>query len=1232
MEADGGDPTQPTQNVLDPRRIGQQNSGFSDEDISDILCLLYPYSPFARQEVHRIAQDDKSHIVGTDEAAAIEPNYEEEDQADRFRVAPANTGEYAVILRLSADVKDPLLGFQFGRNHGRCDFCFRNDPMKRLSNVHFRIYVNEYGVVMLEDQSTNGTIVDSHLLRGKNPNDKADVRRTLTHGSRIKILMHAEARDLEFLVRIPKREGSYDRAYIHNLEDYFDRLKELREERANRTLVPGTGGHPDLFAAPKTRAPARPRIPLPSGTTHENVDRFPKEWRGSDRYNRVGQIGKGAFAVVHKVTSKFDGNPYAAKELEKRRFMKDGVLDQKVENEMKIMQRVNHPNVVRYIEHFDWENRLLIIIMEYVPGGDLGKLVVDRGPLPEPLVQQMTSQLLSAIGYLHENNITHRDVKPDNILIQSVNPFEVKLTDFGLSKIVDNESTFLQTFCGTLLYCAPEVYSEYTEYDDHGFRQPRNRQRRPPQGQRYDHAVDIWSLGGVLFYSLTTRPPYPVKNGISYSELLHQIMTTQLNTVPLIQKNVSHEAVHFLCSMLQRRPEERATISDLQHHPWQGGGPRPDDERSLDEVTDDELEVGASQLSLQEGQGRHFVDPSPAREVLDEVLDDLLEEFSDKENSGQHDTFGRPGKGPRLFGELNVSAMGSSGVIPADRLNLPLSGPRRRAEDSMETEIQDSVGSGDSSARGNGSAGGVQLSMSAAHGQSMDQLQSLVENVRSQSLGAAESAVQDDLRVKSPTASQSVLNGSYYTASKRKPGYDTSDEFEERRQKEKPVFKRLRSEGNMETLADQALEECILLASMPLVKRLESGRLIDGPQDKTFFWVGRELATWHLEYPEMTELQRQVFEQAAEARKESFTPGKSPLWDLAMKYFPPTPLSQQMEDTEPPSGPATAGVMPRAALHRETRNLADLVDSSMVLPPTAPVPQAEEEEDSLPDTLPPTQRIVPILAEEGAHRALAVLESAPDSVIPGIAVPITDALMSWGRSPENTAIYTPRSETKVPKFAIKVLLWKDGYDPSRRSSSKTVQPWEQEGDSTGYSFYVSTKATMGIHVNGFHLRSSKPPTSSPEWVQLHNGDEIVVWGGMGDPQKTKLIFRCFWGGSAQARPACRASPPRPVSSSVARRIEEAFVKTEKRMRAEAERNRKMEEAQRDLIRRQARVHYERERTRVFEERILDAREHLAAVKATMTATTTMTAASRRGSPASAPPTGTTTTTRLNLGT
>lgn len=217
--------------------------------------------------------------------------------------------------------------------------------MKRLSNVHFRIYVNEYGVVMLEDKSTNGTFVDQVLLRSKpkSPNEKCDMKRVLSHGSKIKVLMHNEQHDLEFMVRMPKRVGDYERAYNIKLQRYFARMEGLRASDVNETLVPGPGGHVDLFSAPRRPQTATTRrIALPSGTTQDNVDRFPRDWDGSGRYNRVSQIGKGAFAVVYKVTSKFDGVPYAAKELEKRRFIKNGVLDQKVENEMRIMQKVQH--------------------------------------------------------------------------------------------------------------------------------------------------------------------------------------------------------------------------------------------------------------------------------------------------------------------------------------------------------------------------------------------------------------------------------------------------------------------------------------------------------------------------------------------------------------------------------------------------------------------------------------------------------------------------------------------------------------------------------------------------------------------------------------------------------------------------------------------------------------------------------------------------------------------------
>lgn len=101
--------------------------------------------------------------------------------------------------------------------------------------------------------------------------------------------------------------------------------------------------------------------------------------------------------------------------------------------------------------------------MEYVAGGELSMYLQSHNKIAEDMVRCVARQLLHALQYLHRRKITHRDIKPDNILIASLDPLRVKLSDFGLSKVVQEES-FLKTFCGTLLYCAPEVYPEYETY------------------------------------------------------------------------------------------------------------------------------------------------------------------------------------------------------------------------------------------------------------------------------------------------------------------------------------------------------------------------------------------------------------------------------------------------------------------------------------------------------------------------------------------------------------------------------------------------------------------------------------------------------------------------------------------------------------------------------------------------------------------------------------------------
>ncbi|KAJ6789182.1 hypothetical protein PWT90_05903 [Aphanocladium album] len=1163
---DDDEPTQAaTQQVVDPRRVGQQNSGFTDEEVSDIVCILYPHSESARQEVQRLVQQASPFIIGRDAADdAVEPDYDLEDRASQFEshhgggstFAHGGGGNHAIILRLSTAPKTPAAGFAFGRNPGRCDIVFVNDPLRRVSNIHFRIYVNEWGNVMIEDQSTNGTFVDKKLLsaRAKQGPTAHPSRWVLSSGSVINIFLHDEVRDLTFRVRIPRRDGDYEQVYQQKVADYFVRHR-LAFDGGAPPVNPPTADHVDLFRTagqPLTAARQQQQQGQGQGRTTQMAapptaprmvkQNSTREWTGSGKYNKVRSVGKGAFAVVYKVTAKYDGRPYAAKELEKRHFIKNGVLDQKVENEMRIMQRLNHPNIVRYIENFDWDERLFIIIMEFVAQGDLGKLIAENGPLNERTTQTLAVQLLSALRYLHNFNITHRDIKPDNILINSLEPLEVKLTDFGLSKMIDSEQTFLRTFCGTLLYCAPEVYTEYLEYDENGYRTRGRPSRRAP-GQRYSHAVDVWSLGGVLFYCLTGAAPYPARSVTSPSELLHRVMTTNLNVAPLQKFGISEAGIDFIRGMLTRRPEHRATVEELENHPWLTDfGETIQASQSFDEVTDDEEFPGeASQFS----QGRYE----------DDRVSESMDEDSDQENR----TIVPGRQAPRLFGEVGVSAIGSSGVIPEEYLNLPPGNGNMPLSGMSDPDVDEAYNSAESeSDRSPGEDAQNPAGLSIFPNQSMDQLQSLVEEVASQSLGG------DDKKIKKSSSSpRRSMNSLDPNTSKRKPSsVETSDEFDENMPPGKPTIKRLRSDGNVDALiTEEMIEEYKLLASVPPINSLGTGRTGDWPVVKAQFWTD-DISTWHLDYPEMTELQLAKFNDAADQRKEVFRPGTSPLWALAMKYFPPTPKPNSQAPGSPTLSPY------------------DSLTRGPEFPATGPDGSQEGQVFS--------QLVVPIPTMEMA----AMIESDLTSCIHNISIPITEPMVSFGRGPENTKIYEHKLVTKVPKYAFKMLLWKDGYDPG-----KFEVPWRADlspEEQDKFFFWISTKATKGIRINGRQLASSafkSPHDPSANWARIYNGDSIVIWqdGTGAEGSETKLTFHCTWGGSSSPR-ASHAQALELASADLAKKLNGGCQRFEN----QRPKNRMRRKDDADITERRRNVERERQRNVYFEEKRQEAIQYLSA--------------------------------------
>lgn len=291
-----------TQPCSDPRRIGHGNSGLLDQDVSDIICILHPNSLAAHEAVAATAAIAPQHILQRD---ALDHEY-------------SDTSALDIALRMSSNVHDLGSGFSFGRNQSRCDILLAaDDNAKRISNMHFRIYLTGDGIIMLEDMSTNGTLVDNCRLR-KGVKDNS---RMLTSGSVIEVVHGVQSpEEVKFVMRVPSREG-FAMQYTDNMMRYLERVQRYEASAMK----------------PKTRhVSTQPVMPW------SVANAYGMHWTGGAAYNVTGQIGKGAFATVYKVATKQHGTVYAAKELDKRRFMKNGILDQKVDNEMTIMRDLKH--------------------------------------------------------------------------------------------------------------------------------------------------------------------------------------------------------------------------------------------------------------------------------------------------------------------------------------------------------------------------------------------------------------------------------------------------------------------------------------------------------------------------------------------------------------------------------------------------------------------------------------------------------------------------------------------------------------------------------------------------------------------------------------------------------------------------------------------------------------------------------------------------------------------------
>ncbi|KAJ3398974.1 hypothetical protein CcCBS67573_g06720 [Chytriomyces confervae] len=206
-------------------------------------------------------------------------------------------------------------------------------------------------------------------------------------------------------------------------------------------------------------------------------------------------------------------------------------------HEVRFLKLMRHPNIVRMIDAVE-TNDSLSIVMQHVPGGQLYDHVLSRGCLSDIEAQGLFTQILHAVNYCHQNCIIHRDLKPQNILLD-VSKTIPTLIDFGLATYYD-PSKFVNTVCGSHQYAAPEVFTQ-----------------KPYIGPE----ADIWGLGIILYFMLCGQLPF---DDVSRPELTRKILKGAL-TFPA---TVTPDAIDLMQRMMAVDPTARATMADIEAHPW----------------------------------------------------------------------------------------------------------------------------------------------------------------------------------------------------------------------------------------------------------------------------------------------------------------------------------------------------------------------------------------------------------------------------------------------------------------------------------------------------------------------------------------------------------------------------------------------------------------------------------------------------------------------------------------
>ncbi|XP_030627043.1 serine/threonine-protein kinase D3-like isoform X1 [Chanos chanos] len=250
-------------------------------------------------------------------------------------------------------------------------------------------------------------------------------------------------------------------------------------------------------------------------------------------------LGSGQFGIVYGGKHRKTRRDVAIKVIDKMRFPTK--QESQLRNEVAILQNLHHPGIVNLECMFETPERVFVVMEKL--HGDMLEMILssEKSRLPERLTKFLVTQILVALRHLHFKNIVHCDLKPENVLLASAEPFpQVKLCDFGFARII-GEKSFRRSVVGTPAYLAPEVL----------------------RSKGYNRSLDMWSVGVIVYVSLSGTFPFNEDEDIN-----DQIQNAAFMYPPNPWREISSEATDLINNLLQVKMRKRYSVDKSLSHPW----------------------------------------------------------------------------------------------------------------------------------------------------------------------------------------------------------------------------------------------------------------------------------------------------------------------------------------------------------------------------------------------------------------------------------------------------------------------------------------------------------------------------------------------------------------------------------------------------------------------------------------------------------------------------------------